>query len=195
MTILGHSWGGFLAMKYAIAHPESVDKLILLNSMTASSDDFSLFVKEWLRRMAPYQEELKTIKETQGFIEGDISTVERYHRIMFRTYCHSPEKANLLNLRMSPKAAVDGSKVNDIFRQNLLTQPFNFYDQLKKLKIPTLVIHGDADVVPHTTARKIHESIPNSQYILLNDCGHFPYVEAPDSLFKHLNTFLHRESK
>ena len=54
VSILGHSWGGLVAMRYAAAHPEAVNKLILLNSMTASSEDFSLFVAEWTRRMAPF---------------------------------------------------------------------------------------------------------------------------------------------
>lgn len=193
MTVLGHSWGGFLAMQYAIAYPEAVNKLILSNPTPPSSDDFSLYVKEFMGRMEPYQEELKAVKETQGFIDGDPSICERYYRICFRTYWHHPEKANALNLRMTPKAFIDGVRVNEVFWQNVFVHSFNYHDQLKKLKIPTLIIHGVADLIPQISAQKIHESIPNSKYILLKDCGHFPYLEAPELFFNELNAFLSKK--
>jgi pimeloyl-ACP methyl ester carboxylesterase len=42
-SVLGHSWGGFLAMQYTIAHPEHVDKLIQSNSAPASSEGYALY--------------------------------------------------------------------------------------------------------------------------------------------------------
>jgi len=190
VTVLGHSWGGFLAMQYAIAHPHSINKLILLNTMPPSSEGFSLFIQEWMKRMAPYQDELKAIKDTPEFTKGNPSTIEKYYRIIFGRYCYNSEKADLLNLYMSPKASIDGAQVYEIFRQTLFTKSFNFQDQLKSLKIPTLIVHGDFDPIPPSTAEMLHQNIPDSQYILIKDCGHFPYVETPDELFKQLNTFL-----
>lgn len=190
VTILGHSWGGFLAMQYALVHPESIHKLILLNTMPPSSEEFSLFVQEWIKRMAPYHDELKAIKDTPEFTKGNPSTIEKYYRIIFGRYCYNPEKADLLNLYMSPKASIDGAQVYEIFRQNLFTKPFNFHDQLKQLKIPTLIVHGDFDPIPPSTAEKLHESLDGSKYILIKNCGHFPYIETPEELFKQLNIFL-----
>lgn len=190
LTILGHSWGGFLAMQYAIAYPESIHKLILLNTMPPSSEGFSLFVQEWMERMAPYQDEFKAIKETSEFTKGNPSIIEKYYRIMFRRYCYNPKKVDLLNLYMSPKASIDGAQVYEIFRQNLLTKSFNLQDQLMSLKIPTLIVHGDFDPIPPSIIEKLHHSINGSKYILIKDCGHFPYVETPDELFKQLNIFL-----
>lgn len=190
VTILGHSWGGFLAMQYAITHPESIQKLILLNTMPPTSEGFSLFVQEWMKRMAPYQDELKVIKDTPEFTKGNPSTIEKYYRIIFGRYCYNPEKADLLNLYMSPKASIDGAQVYEIFRENLFTNSFNFDKQLKLLKIPALIIHGDFDPIPPSTAENLHQTIDGSKYILIKDCGHFPYVETPDELFKQLNTFL-----
>lgn len=43
ISILGHSWGGFLAMNYATSHSENVDRLILSNSLPASSEEYTLF--------------------------------------------------------------------------------------------------------------------------------------------------------
>jgi proline iminopeptidase len=190
IIVLGHSWGGFLAMQYAISHPGSVEKLILLNTMPPSSEAFSLFTKEWTRRMEPYQDQLKAIQESSAFAEGDPATMERYYLMNFKRYCYEPAKAHLLNLCMTPKAAVEGMKVYEIFNQTLLSKPFNYDDQLKQLKVPTLIVHGDCDIIPCSTIQKLHKTIAGSQYVLIKHCGHFPYVEQPEELFKHIDKFL-----
>ena len=190
ISILGHSWGGFLAMKYAIAHPEFVNKLILLNSAPASFDEYSLFLQEAGRRMESYRNEIKWIIETPEFVKGEESTTQKYYQTIFGRYFYDPEKVKLLNLQMKPSAFLNGSKVYGIFSQNLLGKPFNLHEQLKKLDITTLIIHGDSDPVPPCTAQKLHESIQGSKYHIIKNCGHFPYVETPDELFLHLNNFL-----
>lgn len=190
ITVLGHSWGGFLTMEYGIRHPDSVTKIILMNSAPASSEGFALFMKEWVKRVTPFQTELTEIKESKEFRGGLPAATEKYHRIIFRTYCYNPQKADLLNLFMTPEAFMNGSQVAEIFRQTLFSKPYDLRPQLKKMDIPTLVIHGDFDVVPPITAQEIHDSIPGSKFILLKNCGHFPYVEIPDELFMELRGFL-----
>lgn len=190
VAILGHSWGGFIAMEYAIAYPEAVKKMILSNSIPASSEGFALFMDEWFQRMVPYLEEISVIQASPEFKEGKPGMVEQYYRTMFRTYCYDPDKAELLNLKMSPKAFLNGLKVNEIFTNDLFFKPFDLYLSLKKLKVPTLVLHGDADIVPFSTAEQTYQSIPSSEYILIQDCGHFPYVEDPYTYFNHIRNFL-----
>lgn len=193
ITVLGHSWGGFLAMQYALTYPEAVEKLILMNTMPASHEGWSLFHKEQLQRLAPYQHELKAIRESKNFMQGDPVTIESYYRMIYRTYCYNPENADLINLQKSPKASYNGWKIYEIFHQNVISRPFNFHDQLKQLNIPAIIVHGDVDPIPSLTAVKINESISDSKYFLIENCGHFPYVEAPDVLFKNLNDFLHSD--
>ncbi len=190
ISVLGHSWGGFLAMQYAIAYPEKVEKLILSNSMAASADEFSLFIQEYIRRTAPYQAELKEIQSAPPFSEGDPELVERNYRLIFRAYCYLPAKAELLNLRMPASASVNGTKVYENLRRNVFTQPFDLHGALKGLNVPTLIIHGDADPVPASTAQHVHASISHSKYLLMKNCGHFPYVEDPETYLSHLKDFL-----
>lgn len=190
VSILGHSWGGFLAMQYAIAHPDHVEKLILSNSLPASSEEITLFCQEWTRRMSPYQKELEAIHQTLEFAEGNPAIMEKMYRIIFKTYCYNPNSADLLSLYMSPTASINGAKVYENFRLNIFEKSFNLHESLKSLQIPTLVLHGDTDPIPPVTAQKIHESIENSEYVLMKDCGHFPYVEDQDMYFKQLKTFL-----
>ena len=195
ISILGHSWGGFLAMQYAISHPEHVHTMILSNAMPASSEELALFIQEYMKRTAPYQEKLDHIRNSQAFKKGDPQIVEHYYRIIFRTYCYSPEHADLLNLYMTPTASINGSQVAENIRKNVFEKSFNLHDSLKTLKIPTLILHGDADPIPSSTMQNLHKSISHSSYILMKNCGHFPYVENPDMYFKYIKEFLHRNPR
>lgn len=190
IAVLGHSWGGYLAMEYAIAHPECIDKLILSNSIPSTSDGLALFVNEWTRRMAPYGKELAELHQLPGYKESDPDVVERIHRLIFSTYVHNPEKALLLNIRLSQNAAARGNRVYELLHQSVLAKPYNHNFAINRLKIPTLIIHGDDDPIPASTAKEIHENILGSQYILMEECGHFPYVEDPDFYFQAINAFL-----
>ena len=195
ISILGHSWGGFLAMKYTITHPEHVDKLILSNSSPATSEGYALFGQEYMKRMEPYQKELEKIRSSQGFHDKNTRVMEQFYRLIFRQYCYIPEKADLLNLQMTPIASLNGEKVSEILRENVLDKPFNLNKGLRSLKVPALILHGDVDPIPPSTAQAIQDNIPGSKYVLMKNCGHFPYVEDPANYFKYINKFLNDKSE
>jgi pimeloyl-ACP methyl ester carboxylesterase len=180
-------------LQYTIAHPDRVDNLILSNSAAASSEGYALFGQEYIRRMSPYQEELEKIQSSQGFRDGDACVMEQFYRLIFRQYCYIPEKADLLSLGMTSIASLNGAKVSEIIRENVLDKPFNLNQGLKALKVSTLILHGDADPIPPITAKNTHENIPGSKYILMKNCGHFPYVEDPATYFKYISEFLNTD--
>lgn len=193
ITVLGHSWGGFLAMKYAIAYPESLDKLILLSTAPATNEDYGLCVKEFEKRNTPIQKQLDEIQKSENFAQGDPETLNSYYKLLFRSYLYDSNKINLLNFIMSQEANIRGGKVNKLLEQNVLEKPYNLFPEQKRLDVPTLIIHGESDFILPITAKKIHENISNSQFILLKNCAHFPYAEEPDDLFNYLEKFLHPE--
>lgn len=190
VSILGHSWGAFLAMEYAIAHPECVDKLILANSWPSTSEGFALFAQESKRRLAPYQEEMDAISHTPAYEEGDPELFERVHRIMFSAYCYDPQSADLLDLRMSREAVLNCIKIHRMVFRNVFGKQYDINASLDTLAMPTLIIHGDSDPIPSSTAETLHEHIANSQYESLQHCGHFPHVEVPECFFETIHHFL-----
>ncbi len=190
VSILGHSFGGFLAMHYAISHPEAIDKLILLNSAPSSSEGWALLVEEYYRRMAPFMEEIERLQASEEFAAGDPGTVAHYLKTLFRTYCAIPEKADELNFLASPQANINFIKTSEILRQTLFASPFDLREELKKLSCKTLIVHGDKDTIPLSTAETLHTNIRDSKLVVIEDCGHFPYVEKEQELFDALNDFF-----
>ena len=66
----------------------------------------------------------------------------------------------------------------------------NLFPDLKKLNIPTLIIHGNEDIVPVWTATKIKNAIPNAQIVYIEKCGHFPYVEQQAQVIIEIKKFI-----
>lgn len=190
ISLLGHSFGSFLALHYALAHPEAVDKLILTSSMPIASQDLGLFFPELAKRLAPYQEELKKIESSEAYLSGDPETVENQLRIVFQTYMYNPENIHKVNLWKSQKAAVNGFKVWDIFKEQIFMKPYDMAEQLKTVQNPTLIIHGDTDPISFIAAKHIHEALPSSTLIKIEQSGHFPFVEQPEPFFKAIDDFL-----
>src|SRR3989339_517429 len=103
ITLLAHSWGGLLSMKYAITYPESIDRLILLNSLPASFEDCYLTVTESMKQLDPYQEELQSIERSKEFLSDDPDTVQKYFKLRSRVNFYDPKKADLLNVSLTLK--------------------------------------------------------------------------------------------
>ena len=58
------------------------------------------------------------------------------------------------------------------------------------LPVPTIVIHGEADLLPVAVAREIAGTIGNARLLLLPGAGHMPFWEAPQHLFGAVDDFL-----
>jgi triacylglycerol lipase len=84
----------------------------------------------------------------------------------------------------------DDSKVKMAVGPNILAQQATD-DQLKSLKIPTLLIWGREDqLIPLDVGRHVAAQIPNSKLVIIDGCGHIPSVEQPRAFLGALGGFL-----
>jgi len=190
IILIGHSWGAFLAMNYAIAHPETVNKLILLSSMPASKEEFDQFITVIMGRLAPIHKELEEIEGSDAYKSGDPDTVEKQMKTVFSPYFYDQTDVSKVNFRLTQSAFLSGSKVFSLLCEEVFFKPFDLYPELASVKAPTLVVHGDYDPIPSAFAEHIANTMPNARFVKIENCGHFSYAEKPDATFKALNTFL-----
>ena len=66
----------------------------------------------------------------------------------------------------------------------------NLLDALARLRIPTLVIHGEHDIIPVACAARIARAIPGARLVLLKECGHFSYLERPEEVRREIGGFM-----
>lgn len=96
---------------------------------------------------------------------------------------------------MTTASAHGGLKVMAEMMKTSLLRPDveDLLPKLASLQIPSLVIHGRQDIVPYWIAEEIAAAIPNALLVLLDHCGHFPYIEHPKKLFTTIREFLFKQ--
>jgi len=195
IALLGHSWGGVLAMEYAIRHPERTSHLILMNTGPASHDDYMLLRSE-RHRAAPHDmERLVAMSSTPPYRAGDLEADAAYYRVHFGATIGSPEQLERLVQSLRANFTPDGILRARAIEERLMNETwwaseYDLFPKLARLRLPTLLIHGERDLVPAECARHIAEAIPGARFVLLEGSGHFSYLEAPDAVRRTVVEFL-----
>lgn len=194
MNLLGHSWGGLLAMEYAITYPRRVKSLILANSTGVNSEWLLPYMQTRTARTT-HEDSLAIARITASkeFAQKEPKAIEEFARIIFRTYFYRRSYADSLSLTFTRQTA---SNVLDIFE--IFLKQFQQYDirpALSSLSCPTLIISCDYDVVLPKYAEEIHRRIPRSVFVIIKNSGHFPYIEKPDEFFSTVTDFLRKSER
>jgi proline iminopeptidase len=196
VPLLGHSWGGLLAMEYAIRHQERVSHLILLNTAPVSAGDFILLQQHRRERVAADLEKLDARATDARYQQGDPDTVAAYYRIHFRATLRHPEHLesliNRLRSSFTKKGILKAREIEQrLLNETWLSSDYNLFPRLQQLTIPTLILHGEHDHIPVECAIHVAEAIPGARFSLLRNCGHFPYLECPEEVRKEIVDFFH----
>jgi proline iminopeptidase len=184
ISLLGHSWGGLLAMGYATRYPDQVSHMILLNTGPARHADLTRFQE---RRRATEAETLAKMHEVAGrreYAEGDIATEAEYYRAHFsgtlRRAEHLEAIVRSLRAHFTPEDILKARAIERrLYAQTWLSPAYDLLPKLHRLDMPTLVIYGERDLFPLDGIRNIAEAISSARLVVLKECGHFAYLERP----------------
>ena len=177
ISLLGHSWGGYIAMAYAIRHPEKVDRLVLVASIAPKISTTEVLFG------ALFPDVLSVRRELRGENPDD---VQKYIRLTLAMSFYSPEIRDRILGKLGPVAY--NRRLELLWDQ---AERHDLTNDLKRLTMPVLVATGqfDANVSPRT-AWSIHQAIPGSQFVVFERSGHFPMIEEPDPFFTVIDAFL-----
>ena len=196
VALLGHSWGGVVAMEYATRHPDRVSHLVLMNTAPASHDDYVLW-REWLasNRPAGDAEQIRSIAATDPYRRGELVAEAAYYRAHFSIAIADPEQLERLVARLrvhfTPQAVLLARDIERrLYEETWLRPEYDLVSRLRGLDAPTLVLHGDRDFIPSDVARHIAATMPQARLVVLPDCGHFAYLERPEEVCEQLAAFL-----
>jgi proline iminopeptidase len=197
VALLGHSWGGVLAMEYAIRHPERVSHLILMSTGPASYADHELMSSERRRNEPDVVERLQELGATERLRSGELKADAEYYLVHFGSSFRSSEHLERLleNLRAgaTPEGIRTARAIEDrLYEETWLSPAYDLFPALARLSIPTLVLHGDRDLIPLACAEHIAAAIPGAQLVVLPNTGHFPWMERPTEVRETLREFFAR---
>jgi pimeloyl-ACP methyl ester carboxylesterase len=186
VTIVGHSFGGGVAMQLAYQHPHLVDRLVLVGSGGLGRE------VSWLLRLLtlPGAEYLMPI----GFPKPLVDRATDVGRELGRRNLRSPKLAEMWRAYSSLAGAQNRSAFVRTMRGVIEPggQTVNASDRLYlAAHVPTLIVWGDHDgIIPVAHAYTAHELIPTSRLEIMEGVGHFPHVEAPEQFCEVLLDFL-----
>jgi len=183
LSICGYSWGGLLAMLYAIDHPNNVERLALVSpapSWRAARIEFEARFRA--RSTTPEIEAERRALRASGLRERDLAAYQRrLFELAVAGYFHDPARVSELTpFRITERT------------QREVWESLGDYDvrpALRQLRLPALVVHGDDDPIPVESARETANCL-SAEWRLLRNCGHVPHVEAFDQFVESLDNFL-----
>jgi proline iminopeptidase len=188
MWLLGHSEGGMQILHYACKHPDRVDGLVVLSAAAAVSpeDDLIILDRVMKRRDEPWFAEAMEVH-----LAGPPKTDAEYAAGMMKllpAYWADPARIEKHREHFSATTmsvdAVRGQQESQRTR-------FDLTGELKKVTAPALIVAGDKDdFCPPTAARQLHLCLPNSKLLVIEDCGHFMWMEQADVFDAQVPQFL-----
>jgi 3-oxoadipate enol-lactonase len=171
--VVATSLGGMVAQELALAAPERVEKLVLVCT-TPGGPNAAPMPEQTVRLMAKAPT-LEPEVALRKFVENALAP-DPPDGIVERILGHRLETNQPLSAWLSQAAA---------------GMTFDAWDRLPSLKIPTLVVHGTADVVVDpANAELLAERIPDSRVELFPGCGHLLFWEEPKRFVQVVEEFL-----
>jgi len=190
LTLVGYSWGGLLALLFAreaAAGRVGVkpSRLVLVDPAPISRRYREQFEREFARRQAgPEIQAMREELAASGLRERDLEAYrQRSFELSVAGYFADPRKTHdLTPFRVTGR--VQQSVWESLGDYDLLADA-NF----RAIDAPILIVHGRQDPIPlessETCASALHATL-----VVLDQCGHVPYVEQPDGLFDAIEKFL-----
>ena len=189
--VIGHSWGGHLAMHLAVAHPERLLGLVLIDTLGAVPDggwgDLDRNIVDRLARDSP--EAAARAEELDRRVsagDGSAGDQRESFGLIWPYYFGEPSTAPpmpALDLNSELSSGVYRS-VQEHFSAGTLERLLPTYTG------PFLLIHGEQDPLPPEASQKTAGLVPQATVALIANSGHFPWLEQPEAFLAVLHPFL-----
>ena len=168
VSIVAHSTGGTIALYMLLAEPAMFDRVVLLDSVSARGVQFDPAALEAFTQMSQDREFCAAVMN---------ATIHANNAASHLFQCIVDDAFGIAKINWQGVPAV----LHDI---NLMTQ-------LPKIQQPTLVLHGEHDVVlPVAGSEELAANLPHARFELLKGQGHSTNVENPALFVQLVNSFL-----
>lgn len=187
--LIGQSWGGLLVQEYAVKYGQHL-KGAIISSMVDEIDEYVDHINA-LREKTLSPEAVTFMKQCEANNDYSNPKYQEYVQVMNENYIDRRQPSKLYHLKN-----LGGDAVYNVFQGDnefVITgklKDWHFRNQLKNIKVPTLITFGEHESMPLATGKKMAELIPNAKFVTTPEGGHHHMVDNPDVYYKHLADFI-----
>jgi proline iminopeptidase len=190
LSLVGYSWGGLLAILYSLEAADNRVQPLPARMVLIDPGPLALkwrleFEAEFTRRQQSMAvRQLREELAAAGLRERDPEAYrQRSFELSVAGYFAHPEKSN----NLTPFRVM--ARVQQSVWESL--GDYDLVPRLKSIECPTLFVHGRDDPIPVESSKEGAHAM-GAEIVVLDDCGHVPYVEQPAALFSAVDAFLER---
>ncbi|OGL89725.1 hypothetical protein A3J36_02775 [Candidatus Uhrbacteria bacterium RIFCSPLOWO2_02_FULL_54_37] len=189
-NLLGHSWGSFLALSYALKRQSRVNGLILASPY--------LSTKLWIATMNHYLKNLprgwgRIIRQSEQSGHTDTvqykKAVREFHFRHETRFKRDPQSLRLANKHFNAEIYRYMWGPNEYTITGTLKKA-DLAGQLKKLKMPVLFTCGKYEAADPATVNKFVRLTPHARMAVFSRSAHMPHLKEPKKYFKTIREFL-----
>jgi L-proline amide hydrolase len=189
--VLGHGWGGMLALEYALRVPPGLESLVLSSAIAS--------VPQWraetTRLVAELPVEIKAVRAHERVAtvgapryRPAVDAFFRHHLCRLWPWPACLERS-LACVRAHPQAHDALLGPSELEPGGLLCD-WDITARLGEIRCPTLVLSGRHDLTPPTMAAVLYQGIPDSQWVVFEQSSHVPHLEEPEHYLEVLDGFF-----
>jgi len=182
--VLGHSWGGGIAMLGAAEDPDGVRNLVLVDAVGLTPEWLAALHDAALLRLAGDARTRLAAYDPLSLYDPEPGRQAQYNRALYPGWFHDGE----LGAMFSPPLARSDTGAAMVAR--LRRDGFDWRGAAARIRARTLIVHGTSDLIPVAQAERTAATIPGAQLRLVSDSGHMPFWEQPVSFFRIVEEFL-----
>ena len=191
LNIIGHSWGGLLAMYYAVQYPTHVNRLILVDSAPVNSE---LLIKCYEKHITMFDpgewDYVQKLWSSDDYLAGKPEVHNEAMRISEGTVFSNKD---VIDEYMEVAAFNEVTAKNAVALNPYATKMklnIHVQDRLSNITCPTLIINGKDDFIVEEAPILAKKLISNSLLVFIEGAGHYPFIERRDTFFSELNDFI-----
>jgi len=189
LNLLGHSHGGVVALAYAAEHPDRTHRVVALDTLVRLHPEEMEEIMSRHQDEAWYDDARRALEqEDAGDYSSDAELQEITRRFWPMYFAHFEEReASYVDEHLAPaRGNPDPLKVF-----NEAIEEWDMRPELARITAPTLVLTGDRDFIcGPACAADIADGVAGSKKIVIEDCGHFTFVERPEAFREAVESFL-----
>lgn len=192
LHLLGQSWGGMLAMQYALTQPEGLVSLIVASS-PASMRQWVAEANRLRDQLPPEVQQTLLRHEEAGttnspeyeeammvFYRRHVCRVDPMPEYVTRTFDQLSRNPEVYHTMNGPSE----------FHVIGTLKDWDIVAQLGEISVPTLITSGRYDEATPTIAETVHKGIPNARWVVFEQSSHMPHAEESERYMQVLDEFL-----